>query len=87
MCDLLFSISHFALLIWAPLGVYLGWQQFAHWGAADWAFVGASGLSHVLCFLVLLRGCRQEPLIVVYPLAGGSGPLVSSMVAIALFWE
>jgi drug/metabolite transporter (DMT)-like permease len=42
---------------------------------------------HVFYFVVLLRGYRKSDLTVVYPLARGSGPLISSMVAIALFGE
>jgi drug/metabolite transporter (DMT)-like permease len=38
-------------------------------------------------FVVLLRGYRKADLTVVYPLARGSGPLLSSMVAIMLLGE
>jgi drug/metabolite transporter (DMT)-like permease len=82
-----FYIAIFTLLVWAPLGAYLGWQHLAVWGTAEWACVAASGLIHVLYFVVLLRGYRKSDLTVVYPLARGSGPLVSSLVAIALFGE
>ncbi len=82
-----FFISLFTVLVWAPLGVYLGWQQLGTWGFAEWACAAASGVIHVLYFVVLLRGYRKSDLTVVYPLARGSGPLISSMVAIALFGE
>ena len=42
---------------------------------------------HVVYFVVLLRGYRKADLTVVYPMARGSGPIVSSLVAIALFGE
>jgi drug/metabolite transporter (DMT)-like permease len=38
-------------------------------------------------YLVLLRGYRKADLTVVYPLARGSGPLLSSLVAIGLLGE
>ena len=82
-----FFISLFTVLVWAPLGVYLGWKQLGTWGLAEWACAAGSGVIHVLYFVVLLRGYRKSDLTVVYPLARGSGPLISSMVAIALFGE
>jgi drug/metabolite transporter (DMT)-like permease len=82
-----FFIALFTLLAWAPVGLSLGWLQVAVWGFAEWACVLASGAIHVLYFVVLLRGYRQSELTVVYPLARGSGPLISSLVAIALFGE
>jgi drug/metabolite transporter (DMT)-like permease len=82
-----FYIAIFTVLIWAPVGAYLGWYQLAAWGTAEWACVAASGMIHVLYFVVLLRGYRKSDLTVVYPLARGSGPLISSMIAIALFGE
>jgi drug/metabolite transporter (DMT)-like permease len=82
-----FFISLFTVLAWLPLGLYLGWQQLAAWDVRAWAGVAASGLIHVLYFIVLLRGYRRADLTVVYPLARGSGPLMSSILAIALFGE
>ena len=41
-----------------------------------------SGVLHVLYYVTLLRGYRKADLTVVYPLARGSGPLLSSLVAI-----
>lgn len=82
-----FFIAFFTVLLWAPLGLYLAWQQLPAWDAAAWACVLASGAIHVLYFIVLLRGYRQADLTVVYPLARGSGPLMSSLAAIVLFGE
>jgi drug/metabolite transporter (DMT)-like permease len=82
-----FFIAAVTVLVWAPVGLVLGWQQIPGWGLAAWAFVCASGLIHVAYFIVLLRGYRKADLTVVYPLARGSGPLISSTLAIALFGE
>ena len=82
-----FFIALFTVLVWAPAGVYLGWQQLAAWGSAEWVCVVASGLIHVAYFVVLLRGYRKSDLTVVYPLARGSGPLISSLAAMLLFGE
>ena len=82
-----FFIAFFTVLVWAPVGLWLGWRQLPQWDGRAWACVLTSGLLHVLYFIVLLRGYRKADLTVVYPLARGSGPLISSLVAIALFGE
>jgi drug/metabolite transporter (DMT)-like permease len=74
-------------LIWAPLGIWLGWDVVPTWGHVEWSFVAVSGLVHVLYYIALLRGYRKADLTVVYPLARGSGPLLSSIVAILVLGE
>ena len=74
-------------VFWAPLGLWLGWQQVPLWGLVPWAFILASAVLHLVYYLVLLRGYRKADLTVVYPLARGSGPLLSSLVAILLLGE
>lgn len=73
-----------ALVVWAPVGGWMAWEVVPQWGLWEWGFVVASGVLHVLYFVVLLRGYRQADLTVVYPLARGTGPLLSSLVA--LLW-
>jgi drug/metabolite transporter (DMT)-like permease len=75
------------MVVWAPVGLWLGWQQVPLWNATAWALVGFSGVLHVVYFVVLLRGYRKADLTVVYPLARGSGPLMSAMVAIVFLGE
>lgn len=75
------------MVVWAPLGLWLAWEQVPAWGQLEWALVGISGVLHSIYFIVLLRGYRKADLTVVYPLARGSGPLLSSMAAIALMGE
>ena len=75
------------MVFWAPVGLWVGWQQVPLWGLLEWSLVLASALLHIVYFIVLLRGYRQADLTVVYPLARGSGPLLSSMVAIFLLGE
>jgi drug/metabolite transporter (DMT)-like permease len=74
-------------VIWAPLGIWLGWDVVPTWGRVEWGFVVASGFLHVLYYIALLRGYRKADLTVVYPLARGSGPLLSSLAAILLLGE
>lgn len=75
------------MLIWAPAGIYFGWQVVPSWGWLEWSFIVASGVLHVLYFITLLRGYRKADLTVVYPLARGFGPLLSSGAAIMLLGE
>ncbi|CAN7535212.1 DMT family transporter [Acidovorax delafieldii] len=82
-----FFTSVIMMVVWAPLGWYLGRDTVPQWGAVEWGFVAASGLLHVAYFVILLRGYRVADLTVVYPLARGSGPLLSSLVAITLLGE
>lgn len=73
-----------AMVVWAPVAVWVGWDVLPQWGTWEWSFVLISGVLHVLYFIVLLRGYRSADLTVVYPLARGTGPLLSSLVA--LLW-
>ena len=87
--DVRFAAFSAALLlaIWAPLGLWIGWSALPLWGATEWTLVAASGVVHVFYYIVLLRGYRKADLTVVYPLARGSGPLLSSLVALFLLGE
>lgn len=75
------------MLVWAPLGAWLGLREVPGWGLIEWAFVAFSGVLHVAYYVVLLRGYRRADLTVVYPLARGTGPLLSSLVAIVWLGE
>ncbi|MBG9388138.1 EamA family transporter [Caenimonas aquaedulcis] len=75
------------VVFWAPLGIWLGVRQVPAWGWTEWLLLAASALLHTLYYIVLLRGYRKADLTVVYPLARGSGPLLSSLAAILLLGE
>lgn len=82
-----FFTSIVMMVAWAPVGLWASWGVLPGWGWAEWTVVGVSGVLHVLYYVVLLRGYRKADLTVVYPLARGSGPLLSSLVAITLLGE
>lgn len=82
-----FFTSVLMMLLWAPLGWWLGRDVVPTWGRTEWALVVASGVLHVIYYVTLLRGYRKADLTVVYPLARGSGPLLSSLVAIVFLGE
>jgi drug/metabolite transporter (DMT)-like permease len=74
-------------VVWAPVGIYFGWNVVPKWGWLEWGFMMFSGIIHVIYFITLLRGYRKADLTVAYPLARGSGPLLSSAFAILFLGE
>jgi len=74
-------------LFWTPVGVWLGWREVPRWGRLEWTMVACSGALHLAYFNVLLKGYRVSDLTVVYPVARGTGPLVSSLGAVAVMGE
>ncbi len=74
-------------VIWAPLGLWVGGGVVNLWGWREWAAVLASAIVHLLYFTTLLRGYRLADLTVVYPIARGTGPLLSAAGAVLLLGE
>ena len=74
-------------VIWAPLGLWVGWGVVGLWGWREWLAVLASAIVHLLYFTSLLRGYRLADLTVVYPIARGTGPLLSATGAVLLLGE
>lgn len=74
-------------VIWAPLGLWAAWGAVPLWGWKEWAAVLASAIVHLLYFTTLLRGYRLADLTVVYPIARGTGPLLSAAGAVLLLGE
>jgi hypothetical protein len=68
-------------LFWAPAGLCLRRQEVPHWGWVEWSFIRLSGFTHLAYFKVLLKGYRVSDLTVVCPVARGTGPLISSLLA------
>lgn len=75
------------VVLWAPVGLWAGWGVLGDWGWREWGLVGTSGLTHLLYFNVLLKGYRVADLTVVYPVARGSGPLITALLAVLLLGE
>jgi len=75
------------MVVWAPVGIYFGWDEVPRWGRTEWSLIAFSGVIHTLYFVTLLRGYRKSDLTVVYPMARGSGPLVASFAAVLLLHE
>lgn len=76
-----------ALLIFAPavfLFILLSRASFSTW---TFVFIIGSGFLELAYFLLLQRGYRVGDLSLVYPLARGTGPLLSVIFAILVFKE
>lgn len=74
-------------VFWSPLCLWLGWNVVPTWGWQAWTVIAISGFVHWVYFICLLTGYRKSDLTVVYPVARGSGPLLSSGVAVVVFGE
>ena len=74
-------------VVWSPLCIWLGWTVVGTWGWLEWTAIAISGFVHWVYFICLLTGYRKSDLTVVYPVARGSGPLLSSGVAVIVFGE
>lgn len=76
-----------SLALYAPFALALWlWQRLPLSGTAGLFILGTSVL-HLGYFLSLQRGYRVGDLSLVYPLARGSGPMLASLVAVALLGE
>ena len=74
-------------IAWSPLCIWLGWRIVPTWSWKEWTAIAISGFVHWLYFICLLTGYRKSDLTVVYPVARGSAPLMSSGVAVVVFGE
>lgn len=74
-------------IVWAPVGIWFIWRDASGFGVQQWSLVAASGAIHVVYYVVLLRGYRLGDLSVVYPLARGTGPLLTAIIATSFLGE
>jgi drug/metabolite transporter (DMT)-like permease len=80
--------SALAAAIWLPVAaIALILDPHRAVGLEGIAFMVGSGALHALYFLLLQRGYRDGDLSLVYPLARGTGPLLSTLAAIVIFAE
>lgn len=84
---LVLLIALLVVAIWAPLLPWLGVEQALQWGWKELAVLSASAVMHVVYYRCLMHGYAVSDLSVVYPVARGSGPLLSSAGALLLLAE
>jgi drug/metabolite transporter (DMT)-like permease len=75
------------VVLWAPVAAWFGWRTVLDWDALRWGLVLASAVVHLVYFRCLLRGYRESDLTVVYPVARGSGPLITCIAAVFVLGE
>jgi drug/metabolite transporter (DMT)-like permease len=73
--------------IYAPVILVLILVEPLNYGWREWAFIVSSGILHMLYAVTLNHGYRIADLSVVYPVARGTGPLISTLGAILLLGE
>jgi drug/metabolite transporter (DMT)-like permease len=81
----LFSTA--AVALWLPVVVVAVLVAPGSLGPEGVAFMALSGALHALYFVLLQRGYREGDLSLVYPLARGTGPLLSTLAALVIFSE
>lgn len=83
----LWLVALLSSLIYAPiaLGAYLYYQPQISW--LGFAFIGGSSLIHTAYFLLLAKGYQHGDLSLVYPLARGTGPLITIVAAVLILHE
>jgi drug/metabolite transporter (DMT)-like permease len=76
-----------AFVAYAPWALWTAVHGGMRWSWLVAASLAASGLIHLAYSLVLQRGYRAADLSVVYPIARGTGPLLSALAAIVILHE
>ena len=74
-------------LIYAPLAALIIWWQQPEFGWVHYGLMFASAALHTAYYLLLDRGYRSGDLSIVYPLARGTGPLITILCAVLLLQE
>ncbi|MEJ6001001.1 EamA family transporter [Paucibacter soli] len=84
---LVLLIALLVVVLWAPLLPWLELEQVVNWGWKELLVLAASAGLHVVYYHCLMHGYAVADLSVVYPVARGSGPLLSSAGALLLLSE
>ncbi len=74
-------------LFYAPITFYVVLTQNISLDSTQLIFIAGSGVLHMFYFVVLQRGYRVGDLSLVYPLARGTGPALSTTAAILFLGE
>lgn len=81
----LYSIG--SVLLYAPIVLWIVLMERPAFEARHWFALAATGVLHLGYSLILQAGYRASDLSLVYPLARGSGPLLSFFAAVVLLGE
>jgi drug/metabolite transporter (DMT)-like permease len=81
----LYSLA--SVLLYAPIIAWIAINDRPQFTAVHWLALSATAVLHLGYSLTLQAGYRASDLSLVYPLARGSGPLISFFAAVALLGE
>jgi drug/metabolite transporter (DMT)-like permease len=76
-----------SVVFYAPVTLAVLLVEKPHLGWLEILFILTSSLLHLGYFVLLMRGYRSGDLSLVYPLARGTGPVLSTLAAILFFGE
>jgi drug/metabolite transporter (DMT)-like permease len=76
-----------SVVLYLPVLVVVLIVAHPHLGPAQFAFMAGSGVLHTCYYTILQRGYREGDLSLVYPLARGTGPMLSTIAAVLFFGE
>jgi drug/metabolite transporter (DMT)-like permease len=79
--------SALTVLLYLPIVGWVVWTTRPEFTAVHWTALAATGVLHMGYSLVLQAGYRASDLSLVYPLARGSGPLLSFFLAALVLGE
>jgi uncharacterized membrane protein len=82
-----FLYSLLSVMIYLPIVAWIVWSTRPQFSGIHWLALGASAVLHIGYSLTLQAGYRASDLSLVYPLARGSGPLLSFFMAVTLLGE
>src|SRR5438874_13418610 len=82
-----FLFDWLSVLVCLPLAIGQVVVQPTPVGPVEWMFVVGSGVLHTAYFLLLGQGYRVGDLSLVYPLARGLGPMLSTAAAVLFLGE
>jgi drug/metabolite transporter (DMT)-like permease len=74
-------------ILYAPLAIASLWRRPAAIGWMALALMAASGVLHTAYYMLLDRGYRSGDLSIVYPIARGTGPLLTLVCAVLALHE
>jgi len=74
-------------VLYGPIALTIALAQRPHFGRPQLGFIVGTSALHLAYFLLLQRGYRSGDLSLVYPLARGTGPTLSSLAAVLFFGE
>jgi len=80
-----FLCSSITLIIYAPVAITIFVRDGITLRFIDLVYIAGTGVIHLLYYLSLQKGYETSDLSFVYPLARGSGPMLTCILAALLF--